>query len=209
VHPGACSPSRSVVSKTRTRRTSSSCAVVGWLTVRRRLGDRLARAPARWVPTAGPSAPGTDSSLAACSAASRPCGRTGARRRWSRACAGELLGGLERRRTWLRRWCGGEARSPSRAGTRRTILVRGRWRAHTKTAPHRCREGPSATSAPRYSVRPPKHEIPRPIIIIRPRELLRRRTLWRDMVRSVYPGRGGRQGSGRPTPARVTPAATS
>ena len=48
---------------------------------------------------------------------------------------------------------------------------------HTKTAPHRCREGPFATGAPRYSVRPPMHEIPRPMIIIRPRALLRRRTL--------------------------------
>ena len=45
-----------------------------------------------------------------------------------------------------------------------------------------CREGPFATDAPRYSVRPPMHEIPRPIIIIRPRALLRRRTLRCGMV---------------------------
>jgi len=42
------------------------------------------------------------------------------------------------------------------------------------------------------------------MIIIRPRALLRRRTLWCDMIRSVYAGWGSRQGWGRATAPSVT-----
>jgi hypothetical protein len=136
----------------------------------------------------------TAASRVASSAASRLGGRSGRLRRSRRA--GSLRGGLARRQTWLRRGVGAR-RGPraARKHVERSLsdTVAG---SHTKTAPHRCREGPFATSSPRYSVRPPMHEIPRPMIIIRPREVLRRRTLC-DMVRSVYRGQSGRQGFGR------------
>ena len=105
VQPGACSPSRSVVSKTRTRSTSSPgvrTRLASGLTVRRPLGGRLARATAR--PAPWPETPArTPTCSAVRSAAAHPSGGVGCPHRWS-ACADSLRDGLERRRTWLQRW---------------------------------------------------------------------------------------------------------
>ena len=196
VQPGACSPSRSVVSKTRTRSTSAPgvrTRLASGLTVRRPLGGRLAHATARAAPWRE-----TPERMSAC------CG-------WASGCVAPV----RTRRVpspvecvcRFTAWRSGEKanmaatvvkgarRGPraARASGERSLSEAGE-RSVRKRPLAVCREGPFATDAPRYSVRPPMHEIPRPIIIIRPRAVLRRRTLRCGMVSSVYAGLVGRQG---------------